>query len=301
MAKKKENKEEIKGNLHSEIDIDVVKKEIVEYAIKEVDDKIEELVKKTDKRIIGYKNKSIFKRNILIILLLVVSLFQTYLLYDEGYFDKYFNHNTVSKENNLTNNTITENSVIEDEKENNFETLKKEYSYLLDNYLISEDNNYLTDFYSGKLTNKLKLSFSLINLSSQKIEQDEDMYIVKEEDLKEVYSALFGIDKYKATAFSLNNIDIKYLKTGNMYIISKRINNKSNIQREIIDIALKDDILKITTIEGIIKNDILYNVVTKEEINKTNISLKDDSKKLTKVIYTFEKDNNSYILSNVEV
>ena len=299
MANKKAIEKD-KKDITSELNIDEIKKEVVEHAFNSVDNKIEELVRKTDKRIINIKNRSIFKRNLVIIILLCLSLFLTYLLYNEGYFDKFFNHKENTSETVVTEETKPEEQIEEDE-ESKLDKLKKEYSHLLDNINISEDSPYLVDLYNGKLTNKMKLSIAITNVEKDKIEQDEDVYTIKEEDLKEEYAKLFNIDKYKATSFELNYIDIKYLKSGNMYLFYEPLDFNTNIRREIMGINVKDNIVKITVSEGYIIDNILYNVTTKEVINKKNISIVDNCKKLNKITYVFEKINDNYILTGVEV
>ena len=295
---KKNTIEKDKRDITSDLNIDEIKKEVVDYAFNSVDNKIEELVRKTDKRIINIKNRSIFKRNIVIIILLCLSLFLTYLLYNEGYFDKYFNHS-----NQVTEEMPQQSFPVEpeDDEETKLDKLKKKYSYLLNNINISEDSPYLVDLYNGKLTNKMKLSIAIANVEKEKIEQDEDVYTIKEEDLKEEYAKLFNIDKYKATSFELNYIDIKYLKSGNMYLFYEPLDFVSHIKREIMEIKEKNNEIKITVSEGYIIDNILYNVTTKDVINEKNISIVDNCKKLNKITYVFEKINDNYILTGVEI
>lgn len=301
MANKRVLAKEEKRDISSDINIDEIKKEVVEYAFNSVDNKIDELVKKTDKRIINIKNRSIFKRNIIIIILLCLSLFLTYLLYTEGFFNKYFYKPAESQTVLPEHQEEQPEPIPEESEETKFEKLKKQYSYLLDNINVSEDNNYLIDLYNGKLTNKLKLSIALANVDKEKIEQDEDVYSVSENDLKEEYGKLFDVEKYKPVSFDLDDIEIKYLKAGKMYLFYEMIDVESHIKREITGINVKDNIVKITVVEGYIYNDILYNITTKDVINEKNISIIDNCKKLNKITYVFEKINDNYILSSLEV
>ena len=299
MATKKVKKEE-KRDISSEINIDEVKTEIVEYAKKSVDNKIDDLVKKADRRLISAKNRSIFRRNIIILILLCLSLFLTYLLYNEGYFDKFFNHNN----NDIVVDVPKDETPVPEPKESEeskLDKLKREYSYLLDNIIISEDNNYLVDLYNGKLTNKLKLSIAIANISKDKVTQDEDVYTITEEDIKNEYGKLFNIEKYKASSFELDSMEVKYLKAGSMYLFYEPIDVESHIRREITGINVKDNTVKITVYEGYIVDNILYNITSKEVVNEKSISIIENCKKLNKVTYVFEKTNNSYILSSLEV
>ena len=306
MANKKSEKNK-NGNINdtnidveSTINVEEIKKEIVEYAENSVNSKIDDLVKRADRRIISSKNKSIFKRNIVIIILLSLSGFLTYLLYNEGYFDKFFNHNNnenniVIKEDNINNEVVKE-----EEKENELDILKKEYSNLLNVLNISENSNYLEDLYNGKLTNKMKLSIALAN-KLDKVEKDDDMYIINSNLIEEEYAKIFNNDSFKNTSFVLNEINVKYLKVGSIYILEKLPVINTNIKREITGINKSDTEVKITVIEGLVKDNKLYNVLTKELVNEENINLINNSKKLNKVTYVFTLENDKYVLSSVEV
>jgi hypothetical protein len=299
MATKKVKKEE-KRDISSEINIDEIKIEIVDYAKKSVDSKIDELVRKADRRLISAKNRSIFRRNIIILILLCLSLFLTYLLYNEGYFDKFFNHNN----NDIVVDVPKDETPVPEPKESEetkLDKLKKEYANLLDNIIISEDNNYLVDLYNGKLTNKLKLSIAIANISKDKVTQDEDVYTITEEDIKNEYGKLFNIEKYKASSFELDSMEVKYLKAGSMYLFYEPIDVESHIRREITGINVKDNTVKITVYEGYIVDNILYNITSKEVVNEKSISIIENCKKLNKVTYVFEKVKDSYILSGLEV
>lgn len=300
MATKKVKKEE-KRDISSEINIDEIKSEIVDYARKSVDSKIDELVRKADRRLINSKNRSIFRRNIIILILLCLSLFLTYLLYNEGYFDKYFNHKKDDVKVVEVPKEEDKKDIPKETEETKLDKLKKEYANLLDNIIISEDNNYLVDLYNGKLTNKLKLSIAIANISKDKVTQDEDVYTITEEDIKNEYGKLFNIEKYKASSFELDNMEVKYLKAGSMYLFYEPIDVESHIRREITGINVKDNTVKITVYEGYIVDNILYNITSKEVVNEKSISIIENCKKLNKVTYVFEKVKDSYILSSLEV
>jgi len=294
MATKKEDKEIKKET----INVEKIKNEIVEYAIENVNSKIDDLVKKTDRRIISQKNRSIIKRNIIIIILICLSVFLTYLLYNDGYFDKYFNHNF-----NITEIINVENKDEVDVEDNEkLDELIKKYSYLLNNIIISENSDYLEDYYNGKLSNELKLSIALTNLDSDKYIKDEDIYIINPNELNNEYSKLFLIDNYKNTSFYLNGIGVKYLKVSDIYFTNEIPNIKNNIKREITNVEVNDDYIIISTIEGLIKNNNLLNIISKNIVKESieDKSLKNFINELNVLKYTFEKEEGNYILIKID-
>ena len=72
-----------------------------------------------------------------------------------------------------------------------------------------------------------------------------------------------NIDKKIDELFNLldKNSDIKYMSTLKSYISSKALSNKTNIKRQIFKIDVKDGVISITTVEGLIKDKKLYNVL----------------------------------------
>ena len=71
-------------------------------------------------------------------------------------------------------------------------------------------------------------------------------------------------------------------------ILSKE---KPNIKREIVSIAESDDKVVITTIEGLVKNKKLYNIVNNEEVKDyKKDSLSNYKKYLNEVTYIFNNE-----------
>ena len=64
---------------------------------------------------------------------------------------------------------------------------------------------------------------------------------------------------------------------------------KSNIKREIIDIEVEDDIVTITTVEDLVKDNKLYNILTNEVVkNYKKDSLSKYEDELNKISYVFD-------------
>ena len=78
---------------------------------------------------------------------------------------------------------------------------------------------------------------------------------------------------------------------------------KSDIVREIINIEEKDNQILITTVEGLLKDSKLYNILSREQVKKynSNDSLEKYKDLLTKMKYNFNKIDDEYKLLKVEV
>lgn len=262
-------------------------KEIVEIDKKEINNYIDEQVKKyfsdeiekANKKVIRYKNRKILFRNIVIVLLLIVILYLLHVLYTLDYFNDFIN-----PEKNIE---IKEKKQVE-KKEPTMEELKEKYSNYLDIIKISDDSEYLKLVYEGKLTNELKLYLCLNNLNIEKFGKEKDYNIIEEELIKKEYSKLFE-DDYKGVSFNYNGTGIKYISKMKSYITNDiLIYSESNIRREITDIKENSDEVTITTIEGIVKDDVLYNSDNVEiDDFDDNSSLLDYEEDLEKVEYIF--------------
>lgn len=284
----KNKKEEIETT-----DVNKIKEELNNYVNERVRASLKEELDKSYNRLLREKNKKIFFKNVTILFLFILIGFMIYYLYQDNYFAKYVKVET---------STTTTTKALKDDTpptnpDNNPESdqlkeLKEEYSSLLDNYIITENSAYLKDFYQGKLTNELKNYLALNYLDFNNLKIENNTTIIESKVLNQAYNELFNDQNYQNTNFSYDNINLKYFKMLDSYLIENElIKNKSNIAREIIDIKKKDNTITITTIEGLIKNNKLYNILTNVEIKKyQNDSLINYQNKLNKVVYTF-KDN----------
>lgn len=293
MATKKTKKEEIKTIPEKELK--EIKKELVEYAQNKLDSNIEELVKDVDKKVIKEKNKTILKKNFIILLLVIICGYLIYMMYSIGAFDKYFNH---------TNEVKTEVAVAEDIKEETEEEKlqkqKEKYSYLLDNINIYNNSDYLEDYYNGNLTEELKLSLAFADVDKNKLVSEDTTIVLKSEDLKTSYQDLFGTTPYLNKSFMYNGNRVNYIKISDIYYMEQPILEGTNITREITKIDSKNNIV-ITTIEASVIEGIVYNPKTGEEIgtleDQETISKYKDN--LPTINYTFIKEGTKYILNSI--
>lgn len=293
MAKQKKEEQ------NETIDILEIKNDLVKYIDSEVDKRIDstfnqkirkeflEEIDNSNRRLIREKNKRNICKNIIIIILILIIFYLVYLLYKDNYFDKYFikeGNKVVEKDKNKTNEEKID-------KKETLEELKTKYSELLDNIVIYEESNYLEDYYNGNLTEDLKKYLALNLMNLDELEVEEDYNIIEDKTLEIAYKKIFE-DNYSSSNFDYNGTKIRYLNKIDSYItdnILKRLEN--NIVREIVEINLNNNKVEITTIEGLLKENKLYNVLTKNEINEYNndniITYQD---KLNKVTYVFENN-----------
>lgn len=295
MAGKKKDEESV--------DILEIKNDLVKYIDDELDKKIDSLftqkirnefieeIDNSNRRLIREKNKKIFFRNIVIILLIIIIGYLSYLLYDSGYFDKYFNkeNNIVEKDNNKNNDNNSDREVIID-KGDTLEELKEEYGYLLDNIIISKNSKYLNDFYNGNLSDELKKYLTLSLFNFDKLEVEDDYNIISSNTFSIAYNKLFDGDIVNSN-FDYNGNKIRYFSKLDSYVTdSILIRDDSLISREITNVSVNGEEVIIEAIEGLIEDDKLYNVLTLEEIDYNGDYLTNHQDMLNKVKYTFKND-----------
>ena len=274
---KKEDKE--KKTRKEEINLGEVKEELSIYIDKEIKRGIDNKLDKTYRKTIREKNRKIFFKNIIILLLTALVLYLVYLLNTVGYFDNILKIGR--KDNNIVisevNNTKT------------FGELKSEYSKLLDNIYINENSIYVKDYYNGNLTNELKsyLALNLVDFTS--LEKDDNYNILALNVLRNSYSKIFD-EELDSISFDYNGNKINYLNKLGSYLITSNLDNlDSNIKREIIDIKEDDTKVIITTIEALVKDNKIYSVLTNKEVG-TGSDLKKYKNKLNIVNYTFRNN-----------
>lgn len=279
-------------------DINEIKEELLLYTKDRIDIEVQNSFKKIEKKVVNRKNGKIFRRDILIIILIGIMCFLTYELYNTGYFNKYL----VKLENNTS--TESKNEVLENQNNNDKivkEDLVSKHKDALNKFKISSDSIYLKDFYNGKLSNELKLYLCFSSLSKDAMQTDDGTLIINEDDLISTYKKLFN-DDYQAISFNYSNLRFKYLKSQNIYLAYGELkSSKNNIKRIIKDVEENDDEIIITTIEAIVDNDKVINILTNKEIDdyKNDTSLIANQSKLNKMKYCFKLVNKEYYLENI--
>ena len=273
--------------LEEVVDVESIRKELKDYVDEKVNQTFVEELDKSNRKLLREKNKKIVWKNIIIVLLLLIIGFLTYLLYTNNYFDKFFGKPT----------PIEEKEKKEEVKEPTQEELKKQYASLLDNYYVTDNSTYLVNFYEGNLTNDMMKYMTLNTFNFSTFTREEDYNIIKESTFKTMYEKLFN-EEYNSSTFDYDDNKVRYVKQMDAYITSSLlVREDSNIKREIKNIKVDGGEIIITTVEGLVKDGKLYNVVTNNEIeNYQNDSLLKYEKDLNKLTYKF-KDNKLISLS----
>ena len=302
MAKKKKEVLVSSDKENILLDKKLATKETKEDITKYIDDRINKVfiseLDKANRKLLREKNKKIIIKNVVILILLAIIGFLVYLLYSNHYFDRFFNADIKQIEEK---EEVKKND-LEKEKEEvvskpSLDELKKEYASLLDNYIISDQSIYLSDFYSGNLSSELRNYLVLNSLNFDSLKKNEDYEIISNDVFKSSHERMFS-STYEAKSFDFNGNKIRYLEMMESYITTNLLNKENTlIVREIKDIEKDNETVTITTIEGIIKDSKLYNILDNNLINEyQNDSLLKYESVLNKVIYTF-KDNKLVSLS----
>lgn len=270
---------------NNEFNINDYKDQIDKYIKERVEKEAASNSVKLYKKRLRNKSVVIFIELVIIIALVCSGLFSVYYLYKDGYFQNKFNIiNKSSEEKPISNN--------EENKEENkpsLDELINKYSYLLDNYSLNTKCDYLQDFYAGKLTTELKEYFAYQLIDSKYINIEDNTSYFDSDYLEKAYKLLFtGNLDFKS--FKYNSASYKYIKE--MFVSTSLPINSEKILKEIINIEEKDDNIIITTTEGYIKDNKLYNIISNKEIYeyKKDEKISKYSKKLNIVKYTFNNN-----------
>lgn len=291
-----------------DIDKELIVKEIKKELISDLDDEISKRVEyetrnkleKMEKKIYKYKNGSIIRRNIIILILLAVIALETKILYDNNLLSVKGNkkQNDVNAELKVDNN---ENK----EEEKNSEWYIKKYSYLLDNIktnIVGEDKYYLykDNYTNDSISNTVKLNMAYQLLKKENIKNENSVINVKENDIKNAYKKIFGnLDNYKAENFNNSCIQFIYNENSKNYMAIDTTcdTNNEELIEQIKNIYEEDSKIIIETIVGIKTQDnnlvnIDGNIIT--DNYSGNINEYEES--LNKYKYVFElKDKNYYL------
>lgn len=279
-----EIKEEVMSNLEEEI------LEIIEN---ETRDKLDSM----ERRIYKFKNRTIRKRNTVILILIVIVGFETKLLLNDFSIRDYLE---------LSNNSNTNEEVSGVIKD--LDWYKDNYGYLFDNIntnLDSDNFNYLykDNYRVSDIDNKVKLNMAYSLLDSKDINNSNSVISVSNDSLRNSYNKIFNDNGYKEDNFSYGCISFIYNKSNDSYMaIDVECVNSKSIKEEIINIYEEDNNIVIETIAGIYdsSNNSLSNIdgnIVSDDYNGKLDSYRD---KLDKYKYTFIKDGNSYYFSSID-
>lgn len=270
-----------------------LKKDFTTYIDSKIITSFNDEIVSANKKVIREKNKKVIVRDIIILILLALIGYLLFLMYNNRYFDRFFvrdNQETVKvveKQNDTTDNKKDDNKK-EESSGPSLDELKSKYSSLLNNIYISESSDYINEYYNGNLTTELKNYIALNSVDLESVINDDDYVLIENSVLKNAYEKKFQ-DAYVAKSFKYNGSDLKYISKLNSYVSNKTISSKTNIKREIIDIKVDNKKVSITTVEGLIKDKKLYDVIDNNEIKEyKDDSLTNYQDKLNKLTYNYE-------------
>lgn len=289
-----------------------IKKEVKDCLLDELDKKIDGLVQvkidKFEKKINKQKQHALFKKNIIIIILLGVVLFEGKILYDNGLLNNSnYKSNNSSYENKINKDT---GEKVSEDKENTKDEkwYIEEYSYLLDNIktnLVGDDFTYLyNDSYTAKdIENKIRLNMAYQLLDKEDIANKDGFLTVDASILEESYKKIFGNDlDFKNKDFTDSCIHFIYNDSLNKYLavnLECAVNTKEVLQ-EVISVEEKEEKIIVTTILGI--HDAKEKTISNLD-NSFTKKYKDDiteyEEELDKFKYEFVKDNDTYYFSSI--
>lgn len=323
MAKKAETKNKEVKEKEKTIDIKSIEIELNQYLedrkvdiiteiTKKVDEQIElkvtKRMKDEEKKIVRGKTGKIIRRDIIIILLLALIGYFGYCLYEVDYFNIRTKEVETPKEkedkkdNNNENPNDNQEPIVDTKPDSAYYI--KNYSYLLDNILIDDEEVY--SLFSKATTkenisNELILKIAYKNLDKLYITIDNNMITFHENSLLGSAKKIFGEDiTLKHTMFNYNNT--KFMYYNNTYIGLKENDTKTSLLSKIIDAKEEDNkltfeviITKLSDENALIDKD--NNVILE---NYNNEDLKEYKDQLQTFKITYENINDNYIFNSIE-
>ncbi|MBR3898368.1 MAG: hypothetical protein IKJ43_03710 [Bacilli bacterium] len=281
------------------IDVQSIKNDLTDYMRMRIDKEVSEAVERANKKIIHHKNSIIIKRDILIVVLLVICFFLGYNLYNVSNINIDITRAKKNESTKIKKTSVKEESKDSEEvKEKSLEEKKSEYGSLIDDIIIDEESDYIDNFYDGDLTDEIKLYLALNRLDD--VTNEDDTIYIDDDKLKESYEELFD-SEFSPKSFKYGSFSFRHLTAKSMFIADGEFKKvKSNIKKEITEINEEDDKVIINTVEGIVKDNKLYDIKGRE-IKKYNGGKMDEfESSLNKIKYEFIKIDDKYKLSKIE-
>lgn len=278
-------------------DTSQITKDLMTYVDSELDKRIDkavdhsvrqniiEEIEKSHKKVIRMKNRTIFVKNIFLVLFFLIIVFLVYLLYSNHYLDSYFSHADTRYEEKTA---VSEPVLDEKNVEVSLEDLKEKYASLIVPYVLSEKSCYLEDFYQGKITDEMKNYYSLIQMDFSKIKVEDDYNTIDASEIQDICLSMFDGD-CRMTHFEYNGNKVRYFEKLGSYITNELlVREASAIRREIVDISEEKDTVRITTIEGIVSDGKVYSVYPYELVgDEPKEGILSYTNSLNKMVYIF--------------
>ena len=283
--------------------------ELDDYIKEKIDKEVSIAVSKAEKRLLKSKNISIFKRDIIIIILIFFYILLGYNLYNTNYFDKF-----LSKYIKTPNEVVNKKDIKQDDSKDNLEADSKEkeeseekeklinkYTPLIKKIILYDKSANIKDFFAGKLTDELKEEIVFNSLKDSEFDKSSKIVSIDSLKIKELGESYFT--SFSLKDFDYNGVTAHYMEDSNLFILVDSFNKeKKLILSQIIDVKEYNDEhkLNIKAIHYVIKDNKLYNPESMEEIK----DYKNDISKFKDVLpcleYVFDvSDGGIYKIDNI--
>lgn len=305
MAKKKDEEKVINSIDTKEI-IDEIKTkltdeknkiitELQEKVSEQVEVSVEKRMKEEEKKFVRGKNAKIFRRDLVIIILLAIVGYFSYCLYDVDYFN-IFNRKETAKDE-------VKEPVVEKEEYDNTYYINK-YGYLVKNMQINDQeifDLYNTTYSKENISDILKLKIAYYNMPADEKTINNNLTTFSEENLISSAKKIFGNETtLPKEAFEYNNT--RFLYFNEMFLGESKEETKVNYLYNIYEAKEEDNVVTIKVMVAKVTEDnqllnlndevVLYNY------NNEDISIYKEY--LDKYTYTFELNDNNYTFSKIE-
>ncbi len=302
---KPELKEEIKPELKEELRPEL-KEEVMEDLLLVIDKESKNKFDKIERKINRHKNMSIFRKIIIIILLLALVIYETKILYENNLIPYFQDKNITTKVNNK-DDVFKETTVVKTK-----DWYLENYSYLLNNIKtdLSQDNTYYlykSNYKELTIKNdiRLNMAYQLLTESDKKLENN--VITISNTSLKEAYKRIFGTTiNYKESNFNNNCLTFIYDSVSDNYMAINTTCEESNTKllESISNIYEQDNNVVIETVVGIYNKDTnkLSKVDGTEVLDTFNeeINLEEYKNMLDNYKYIFKNIENNYYFYSIE-
>ncbi len=288
-AKKRIENDDCEKEIQNVLDqyVDEAKKKLDTYVDEQIDLKIMKKMKEEEKRYVRIQRGKIWRRDIVIILLLIGFGYFGFCLYKIDYFK--IKDDIVLREDN---NSKQEQDFYQ---ENNKEELLKEYSYLVDNLQIEDED--ILSLYKNDINNVLKLKIAYKNMINSNDYSTGDMITFSSEEMEKAAKKIWG-SNYVIRHENFKYNMIQFLYYNGMYLGIKEDFKKMDYIYQINDVKLNKDKLIFEVLMGKIGDqEELIGKSEKIVLKKYNKEKLENYKEdLYSLTLNFRKENEEFVL-----
>jgi len=317
----KEIKEKVLQDLNKEIQSTIkestlkFKEDVKEEIGIDIQNEVTNMMKQEEKRLLRGKGFSIFKRDVVILVLFGLLCYFGYCLYDVKYFD------FMKSECERNGTCYVENGSGDGNGENKPQEIVKDKDWYIENYgylleevqlhlpadQVSAYYLYSNDYKLSEIKSSYLLNMAYKELDAKQIKTNSQTITIEGSDLKNAFERLFGSTTYyKTGAFTYNCLNFTYNQEKDRYTAEniKCIKNKNTILEEIDNMYEEGDVLYIQTTATLYNEsegsyytfDNLFDAVV---VDVTRDDVSKNSKKLNKYQYQFKKANDTYYFDGI--